>query len=103
MGTLSIRVLSSIRPSVNESHRPRARTSGGEKSRIGSRETQDLGDFTQGSELGLTRMTACGGRDSLGCDLIRSSVMDVALERPRLRRLLDHFAEVADPREPWRV
>src|SRR6185437_9579941 len=60
-------------------------------------------DAGQGSELGLTRMTACGGRDSLGCDLIRSSVMDVALERPRLRRLLDHFAEVADPREPWRV
>ena len=25
------------------------------------------------------------------------------LERPRLRRLLDHFAEVSDPREPWRV
>lgn len=29
--------------------------------------------------------------------------MDVALEKPRLRRLLDHFAEVADPRESWRV
>ena len=29
--------------------------------------------------------------------------MDVVLEKPRLRRLLDHFAEVADPREPWRV
>jgi predicted transposase YbfD/YdcC len=29
--------------------------------------------------------------------------MDLALERPRLRRLLDHFADVADPREPWRV
>jgi predicted transposase YbfD/YdcC len=29
--------------------------------------------------------------------------MDLALERPRLRRLLDHFAEVADPREAWRV
>ncbi|HJR01643.1 MAG TPA: ISAs1 family transposase [Methylomirabilota bacterium] len=29
--------------------------------------------------------------------------MDVVLDKPRLRRLLDHFAEVADPREPWRV
>jgi hypothetical protein len=29
--------------------------------------------------------------------------MDLALEKPRLRRLLDHFSEVADPREPWRV
>lgn len=29
--------------------------------------------------------------------------MDEVLEKPRLRRLLDHFAEVADPREPWRV
>jgi len=29
--------------------------------------------------------------------------MDLALEKPRLRRLLDHFAEVADPREAWRV
>jgi predicted transposase YbfD/YdcC len=29
--------------------------------------------------------------------------LDVALEKPRLRRLLDHFAEVADPRESWRV
>jgi len=29
--------------------------------------------------------------------------MDLALEKPRLRRLLDHFAEVVDPREPWRV
>jgi len=29
--------------------------------------------------------------------------MDLTLERPRLRRLLEHFAEVADPREPWRV
>jgi len=29
--------------------------------------------------------------------------MDLALEKPRLRRLLDHFAEIADPREAWRV
>ena len=29
--------------------------------------------------------------------------MDVTLEKPRLRRLLDHFARVEDPREPWRV
>ncbi len=29
--------------------------------------------------------------------------MDLALEKPRLRRLLDHFSEVADPRESWRV
>ena len=29
--------------------------------------------------------------------------MDLALEKPRLRRLLDHFADVTDPREPWRV
>lgn len=29
--------------------------------------------------------------------------MEDLLERPRLRRLLDHFAEVADPREAWRV
>ena len=29
--------------------------------------------------------------------------MDLALEKPRLRRLLDHFADVVDPREPWRV
>lgn len=29
--------------------------------------------------------------------------MDVAIEKPRLRRLLDHFAKVADPREAWRV
>lgn len=29
--------------------------------------------------------------------------MDVLIEKPRLRRLLDHFAEVADPRESWRV
>jgi len=29
--------------------------------------------------------------------------MDLALEKPRLRRLLDHFAEVTDPRESWRV
>ncbi len=29
--------------------------------------------------------------------------MDLELEKPRLRRLLDHFAEVTDPREPWRV
>ncbi len=29
--------------------------------------------------------------------------MDIGMERPRLRRLLDHFADVADPRESWRV
>lgn len=29
--------------------------------------------------------------------------MEELLERPRLRRLLDHFSEVADPREAWRV
>ncbi|HEY1929576.1 MAG TPA: ISAs1 family transposase [Caulobacteraceae bacterium] len=29
--------------------------------------------------------------------------MDLMIEKPRLRLLLDHFAEVADPREAWRV
>ena len=29
--------------------------------------------------------------------------MDLVIEKPRLRLLLDHFAEVADPREAWRV
>lgn len=29
--------------------------------------------------------------------------MEVRVEKPRLRRLLDHFAEVSDPREAWRV
>ncbi|HVS49266.1 MAG TPA: ISAs1 family transposase [Candidatus Dormibacteraeota bacterium] len=29
--------------------------------------------------------------------------MDLLIEKPRLRRLLDHFGEVADPRESWRV
>lgn len=29
--------------------------------------------------------------------------MDALLERSRLRLLLDHFSEVADPREAWRV
>jgi hypothetical protein len=33
---------------------------------------------------------------------MRSSVIDLALEKPRLQRLLDRFSEVADPREPWR-
>jgi predicted transposase YbfD/YdcC len=30
-------------------------------------------------------------------------MMDAIGERPRLRRLLEHFAAVADPRESWRV
>lgn len=29
--------------------------------------------------------------------------METLIEKPRLARLLDHFAEVADPREQWRV
>ena len=29
--------------------------------------------------------------------------MDILLEKPRLRSLLDHFSEIADPREPWRI
>src|SRR5262245_14291519 len=29
--------------------------------------------------------------------------MDTLLEKPRLRNLLDHFSDIADPREPWRV
>jgi predicted transposase YbfD/YdcC len=29
--------------------------------------------------------------------------MDALFEKPRLRRLLDHFAHIPDPREPWRV
>ena len=29
--------------------------------------------------------------------------MDLVIEKPRLRLLLDHFGEIADPREAWRV
>ena len=29
--------------------------------------------------------------------------MKALCEKPRLRRLLDHFSAVADPREQWRV
>src|SRR5437764_3272653 len=29
--------------------------------------------------------------------------MDTLLEKPRVRSLLDHFSDIADPREPWRI
>lgn len=43
----------------------------------------------------------------MGLPLIRSRAVTIAtvekFEKPRLKALLDHFAAIEDPREPWRV
>lgn len=49
-------------------------------------------------DSGLTR-----GVIQWGFLLIREPAMDALVEKPRLRSLLDHFAVIEDPREPWRV
>jgi hypothetical protein len=61
----------------------------------------------QGSEFGLTAAVDLREVWFRGVELIRSPAISLAtsdfIAKSRLRALLDHFAVIEDPREPWRV